>query len=43
MKTETLAATLSPQLLHKMDAYWLAANYLSVRFISMTIRCGRSR
>ena len=26
-KTETL----SPDLLHKMDAYWRAANYLSVR------------
>src|SRR5450759_3940251 len=26
MKTETL----SPELLHKMDAYWRAANYLSV-------------
>ena len=22
--------TLSPELLHKMDAYWRAANYLSV-------------
>ncbi len=26
MKTDTL----SPELLHKMDAYWRAANYLSV-------------
>ena len=26
MKTQTL----SPELLHKMDAYWRAANYLSV-------------
>ena len=26
MKTKTL----SPELLHKMDAYWRAANYLSV-------------
>ena len=26
MKTRTL----SPELLHKMDAYWRAANYLSV-------------
>jgi len=26
MKTTTL----SPELLHKMDAYWRAANYLSV-------------
>ena len=24
------AATLTPELLHKMDAYWRAANYLSV-------------
>jgi xylulose-5-phosphate/fructose-6-phosphate phosphoketolase len=24
------AKTLSPELLHKMDAYWRAANYLSV-------------
>jgi hypothetical protein len=30
MKPETLAPTLSPDLLHKMDAYWRAANYLSV-------------
>ena len=30
MKTETLAPTLSPDLLHKMNAYWRAANYLSV-------------
>ena len=28
MKTKT--NTLSPELLHKMDAYWRAANYLSV-------------
>jgi len=25
--------TLSPELLHKMDAYWCAANYLSVGLI----------
>ena len=25
-----LKTTLSPELLHKMDAYWRAANYLSV-------------
>jgi xylulose-5-phosphate/fructose-6-phosphate phosphoketolase len=34
MQTETLAptlsATLSRELLHKMNAYWRAANYLSV-------------
>ena len=34
MNTETLtltdSATLSPELLHKMNAYWRAANYLSV-------------
>ena len=36
MKTKTL----SPELLHKMNAYWRAANYLSVaRFIFTTIRC----
>ncbi|MBP1601840.1 MAG: phosphoketolase [Acidobacteria bacterium] len=28
MKTNT--TTLTPELLHKMDAYWRAANYLSV-------------
>ena len=28
MKTKT--KTLAPELLHKMDAYWRAANYLSV-------------
>jgi xylulose-5-phosphate/fructose-6-phosphate phosphoketolase len=28
MKTET--KTLNPELLHQMDAYWRAANYLSV-------------
>ena len=34
------AKTLTPELLHKMDAYWRAANHLSVaRFISATIRC----
>ena len=27
------AATLTPELLHKMDAYWRAANYLSVGLI----------
>ena len=36
MKTETL----SPEMLHKMDAYWRAANCLSsARFISTTTRC----
>lgn len=34
MKTETLSLTdpqtLSPELLYKMNAYWRAANYLSV-------------
>ncbi len=30
MQTETLASTLSPELLHRMNAYWRAANYLSV-------------
>ena len=34
MNTETLtltdSVTLSPELLHKMNAYWRAANYLSV-------------
>jgi len=29
-KTMTSARTLEPELLHKMDAYWRAANYLSV-------------
>jgi len=33
MKTNTL----SPELLHKMDAYWRAANYLSVGRISATM------
>ena len=28
MKTNT--TTLTPELLHRMDAYWRAANYLSV-------------
>jgi xylulose-5-phosphate/fructose-6-phosphate phosphoketolase len=28
--TPTDSATLSPELLHKMNAYWRAANYLSV-------------
>ena len=37
---KTKASTLAPELLHKMDAYWRAANHLSVaRFISTTIRC----
>lgn len=31
--------TLTPGLLYQMDAYWRAANYLSVRSISTTIRC----
>ena len=52
MKTETMKTeavktkasktqTLSPDLLHKMNAYWRAANYLSVRVRSIctTIRC----
>ena len=31
---------LSKEILQKMNAYWRAANYLSVgRFISTTIRC----
>ena len=30
MKTETNSKTLSPELLRKLDAYWRAANYLSV-------------
>ena len=31
--------TLTPELLHRMDAWWRAANYLSVGQInSMTIR-----
>src|ERR1039458_6584027 len=29
-KPATKAATLTPDLLHKIDAYWRAANYLSV-------------
>ena len=34
------AKTLSPELLHKIDAYWRAANYRrSARFISTTIHC----
>jgi phosphoketolase len=37
---KTKASALAPELLHKMDAYWRAANHLSVaRFISTTIRC----
>ena len=51
MKTATLSPeplpreqNLSAELLHKMDAYWRAANYLrSARFISTTIRCCKSR
>ena len=46
MKTETLktettndenaeAPALSPELLHKMNAYWRAANYLSVPDLSV--------
>ncbi len=36
MKTKTL----TPELLHQMDAYWRAANYLSVaRFTFATTRC----
>jgi len=36
MKTDTL----TPDLLHRMDAYWRAANYLSAgRFICTTIHC----
>jgi len=30
MKTKMLSRTLTPALLHNMDAYWRAANYLSV-------------
>ena len=30
MKTKTNAKTLNPELLRKIDAYWRAANYLSV-------------
>ena len=30
LKTMTKTNTLNPELLHKMDAYWRAANYLSV-------------
>jgi xylulose-5-phosphate/fructose-6-phosphate phosphoketolase len=30
MKTKMLSRTLSPALLHNMDAYWRASNYLSV-------------
>ena len=37
------AKILSPELLHKMDFYWRATNYLSVGQIylydNMTIRC----
>jgi len=37
---KTKASTLAPELLHKMDAYWRAANHLLVpRFIPTTIRC----
>jgi xylulose-5-phosphate/fructose-6-phosphate phosphoketolase len=40
MKTKTL----SPELLHKMDAYWRAANYLSVGQIYLTtILCSKNR
>jgi phosphoketolase len=36
----TKTATLTPELLHKMDAYWRAANYLSVGQIYLyKIRC----
>ena len=30
MKTKANSKTLSPELLQKLDAYWRAANYLSV-------------
>jgi xylulose-5-phosphate/fructose-6-phosphate phosphoketolase len=30
MKTKENSRTLSPELLQKLDAYWRAANYLSV-------------
>jgi len=30
MKTKTNAKTLNPALLRKLDAYWRAANYLSI-------------
>jgi len=30
MKTQLKAAPLNPELLHKIDAYWRAANYLSI-------------
>jgi xylulose-5-phosphate/fructose-6-phosphate phosphoketolase len=40
-EVEPLAASgpLSPDLLRRMNAYWRAANYLSARYISTTIRC----
>ena len=38
------AETLSPDLLYKMDAYWRAANYLSVGSSTCTTtRCYASR
>jgi len=30
LKTTKKTNTLTPELLHKMDAYWRAANYLAV-------------
>ena len=36
----TKTNTLTPELLHKMNAYWRAANYLSVgQIIITTTRC----
>jgi len=41
---DTKTNTLTPELLHNMDAYWRAANYLSLaRFIFTTIRCSSGR
>jgi xylulose-5-phosphate/fructose-6-phosphate phosphoketolase len=38
--TKIETKTLAPELLHKMDAYWRAANYLSVGQI---VRCRSGR
>jgi len=39
-KMNKMAKPLSPDLLRKINAYWRAANYLSVgKSTSMTIRC----
>ena len=43
VKTPLIRAPLSPDLLEKMDAYWRAANYLTVGLnrSCRTIRCSK--